>query len=608
MAATVLLAADSAVELDTGLLVFALVLTAVATFFEVDTPGTSSLHPGLAFVFLAAILLPPVALPLLAALCFLPTSVRERVRWYRPTLHAAATVVAGLGAHVIVRETGVMDEAVGPLTVAVLAVAGILFVLVIDVLRALFVRLAWRRPLGVAARNLAANLPLDVALTTTGAALAVLWSADPWLTVFLAGPIGLVSRALLVPALRHKSQTDAKTGLFNFEHLLETLDDAVRTAARRQDTVAVVMVDLDHLRAINNRFGHLAGDQAIQRVAQALGRAAQDRGVAARFGGEEFSLLLPGFSAAAAADPHRHRAHRGGGPQLGRRRRDHALHVQRGRRRLPAGRRGSGRAAVGRRRRALRRQGRRAQPRPPRAAGRLPRGPHARPGLRRRSADRRPLRARAGRSDATGRAGRAGARAGSRAAEPVEADATGPPRARPSRARGASSRGSSPRSSWPLAGTLVISSPEAALDAPLLLLVLVAAVVALDQVRIDLFVGLNLSAASVPTLTLACLFGPFGAVAAESAIALVRFLRGEPRVKWSFDLGALSLAGAAAAGVFALLPGDTPLALRLHGHRRRAGLLRRQRRPHGDRDLRSRAASIRSRCGRRAWRGCGRTS
>jgi diguanylate cyclase (GGDEF)-like protein len=103
-----------------------------------------------------------------------------------------------------------------------------------------------------------------------------------------------------VPALRHKSRTDSKTGLYNFEHLRSTLDETVRAAARRSEPVAVVMIDLDHLRTINNRFGHLAGDEAILRVAGALGEATQDRGVAARFGGEEFCVLLPGWSAAAA--------------------------------------------------------------------------------------------------------------------------------------------------------------------------------------------------------------------------------------------------------------------------------------------------------------------
>jgi putative nucleotidyltransferase with HDIG domain len=84
-------------------------------------------------------------------------------------------------------------------------------------------------------------------------------------------------------------------------------------------------------------------------------------------------------------------------------------------------------------------------------------------------------------------------------------------------------------------------------------------VVLLDVVRIDLFEGLNLSAASVPTLALACTLGPVGPIAAEVAIAMTRMARGEARLKWSFDLGALGLAGTAAAVVFAVMPTETPL-------------------------------------------------
>ncbi|HEV2061737.1 MAG TPA: HD-GYP domain-containing protein, partial [Solirubrobacteraceae bacterium] len=106
---------------------------------------------------------------------------------------------------------------------------------------------------------------------------------------------------------------------------------------------------------------------------------------------------------------------------------------------------------------------------------------------------------------------------------------------------------------------LVASGPIEAMDSPALLLLLVAAVVLLDVVRIDLFEGLNLSAASVPTITLACVFGPVGPIAGEVAIALLRMARGEPRIRWSFDLGALGLAGTAAAVVFTHMPTATPM-------------------------------------------------
>jgi hypothetical protein len=102
-----------------------------------------------------------------------------------------------------------------------------------------------------------------------------------------------------------------------------------------------------------------------------------------------------------------------------------------------------------------------------------------------------------------------------------------------------------------LAAVVVISPKDAVSDRPGLLALLVGCVVALDLMRIDVFERINLSPASVPALALAFLFGPLGPIAAELAIACVRIARRVPPVKWAFDVGALGLAGAAAAAVWA---------------------------------------------------------
>ncbi len=96
----------------------------------------------------------------------------------------------------------------------------------------------------------------------------------------------------------------------------------------------------------------------------------------------------------------------------------------------------------------------------------------------------------------------------------------------------------------------VLSPHEAVGRRPGLLALLVAGVLALDIVRIDVFERINVSPASVPLLALAFIFGPVGPLVAEVVIAGVRIARRTPAVQWAFDLGALSLAGAAAAGVW----------------------------------------------------------
>ena len=107
-----------------------------------------------------------------------------------------------------------------------------------------------------------------------------------------------------------------------------------------------------------------------------------------------------------------------------------------------------------------------------------------------------------------------------------------------------------------LVGALSIAllSPREQLSVhPGLLLALVAFAVGVDLMRIDIFDRSNVSPASVPILALAFVFGPLGPIAAELAIAAGRMIRREQPIKALFDLGALSLAGAAAAAVHELL-------------------------------------------------------
>ena len=160
--------------------------------------------------------------------------------------------------------------------------------------------------------------PMDIALTMTGACLAALWAVAPPLTLLAAGPIALIYRALWVPLLEHKSRTDPKTGLYNSAYLGgRARGRARRGQALRAAGLSVVMIDLDQLRLVNNRHGHLAGDEVIQAVADAVaeGRGAHD-GIAARFGGDELCVLLPKQPARAQprdrrGDPRRGRRDRG---------------------------------------------------------------------------------------------------------------------------------------------------------------------------------------------------------------------------------------------------------------------------------------------------------
>jgi diguanylate cyclase (GGDEF)-like protein len=95
-------------------------------------------------------------------------------------------------------------------------------------------------------------------------------------------------------ALRRMATTDALTGLANRRLFDESLQREWRRAWRSAEPIGLLMIDVDHFKAFNDRYGHPAGDVCLHAVAQALARACtRPADLAARYGGEEFVVLLP---------------------------------------------------------------------------------------------------------------------------------------------------------------------------------------------------------------------------------------------------------------------------------------------------------------------------
>lgn len=94
-------------------------------------------------------------------------------------------------------------------------------------------------------------------------------------------------------ALRDASFLDPLTGLYNRRYLAEVLASAGALARRGGGGLSLVLLDIDHFKAVNDGFGHAAGDAVLVHVARTIETCLRDSDIAARFGGEEFLLLLP---------------------------------------------------------------------------------------------------------------------------------------------------------------------------------------------------------------------------------------------------------------------------------------------------------------------------
>jgi diguanylate cyclase (GGDEF)-like protein len=95
--------------------------------------------------------------------------------------------------------------------------------------------------------------------------------------------------------------TDSLTRLANRRLFIDLLEKAISFARRHEQTLSVIMADLDHFKAINDTYGHQTGDQVLVAFAQVLQTSIRQEDLAARFGGEEFILMLPGIALEQAA-------------------------------------------------------------------------------------------------------------------------------------------------------------------------------------------------------------------------------------------------------------------------------------------------------------------
>jgi diguanylate cyclase (GGDEF)-like protein len=265
--------------------------------------GTSYYDLSSVWTFAAALLVPPPLTAAVVVAVYVHLWVRvwrpAKKELYRNIYTSAVVILAAQAARGVATAFGgprSWTEGVAGLAVLVLAVLA--YAVVNNALVTVVVALtAGPVPEGRTTRlgallGRADDVVLEVATLSLGALTAVTITINPWLVLLVLVPLLVLHRADMARQLEQRAATDGKTGLLNAAAWHEQAERALLRAHRQGGAAGVLILDLDHFKAVNDTYGHLAGDEVLLAVAEALRTEVREGDVVGRFGGEEFVVLL----------------------------------------------------------------------------------------------------------------------------------------------------------------------------------------------------------------------------------------------------------------------------------------------------------------------------
>jgi diguanylate cyclase (GGDEF)-like protein len=138
------------------------------------------------------------------------------------------------------------------------------------------------------------SLLVDAAGLCAGVLVTIACTLSWVMLVVALPPVILLQRSLLHQQLRAAARSDPKTGLLNAVAWQRDAEQRVCRARQAGQPAAILLVDIDHFKRVNDTYGHLAGDELLAATASTLGQHVRACDVLGRFGGEEFVAMLPG--------------------------------------------------------------------------------------------------------------------------------------------------------------------------------------------------------------------------------------------------------------------------------------------------------------------------
>ncbi len=263
-------------------------------------------NPTSVWTFAAALLLPAGYAAVVVAVIYAHILLRSRrhkaARSYRIVVSCTTTL---LGTYAAIALQGVLgihlsDGGAEAALVALVALLGYTFVSLVAITTAAYLE---RRPATVQAVLPGTDaLGFEVATLLLGVVTAAFVLGSPWLLPAVFVLVAVLHRSTLVNELEGAARTDTKTGLLTADAWHSLADQHLLRAERQGTPVAVLMIDLDHFKLVNDRCGHLAGDRTLKAVAVCLKEELRGYDAVGRFGGEEFIALLDGVATETATN------------------------------------------------------------------------------------------------------------------------------------------------------------------------------------------------------------------------------------------------------------------------------------------------------------------